>query len=344
MRAVAFDGSDKKLALVEIDRPEPGPGQLLLKVAACGICGSDLHAYQGAISPLGTVFGHEFSGEVAAVGDQVDGDWQMGDRAISMGALTCGQCAACEEGNLEGCTNLDLIGFGVNGAYAEYVIVQAAVTIKIAASTGYPSAALVEPLTVGLAAFRDCNLPMAGNILIIGAGIIGITVVKWAKFFGAEHVGISDLDSARLNRAGNAGATVTINASECDDPVQAFREATGADPQVIVECVGAPMLQRLVDSAPQKAHIVAVGANMAPEPITSLAAAQKQLRMTFSFGYTLEDFQFVVRMIEAGRIETGDLITRSISLEDVPDAFAGLMQPNEHCKVMIEPCANTLAN
>lgn len=337
MRAVAFEGTEKKLGLVEIPRPEPGPGQLLLKVAACGICGSDLHAYQAAFSPPGMVFGHEFAGEIAAVGEQVEGGWQVGDRAIAMGAMSCGQCTACEEGNLLGCTTPVMIGFNTNGAYAEYVIVQAATTIKIAAGTEYSSAALVEPLTVGLAAFRDCKLPMAGNILIIGAGIIGITVIKWAKFFGAEHVGISDLDSARLNRAGKAGATVTINASECDDPVQAFREATGVAPQVIVECVGAPMLQNLVDIAPQKAHIVAVGCNLTPEPITSLAAAQKQLRMTFSFGYTLEDFQFVVRMIEAGRIETGDLITRTVSLEEVPDAFAGLMQPNEHCKIMIQP-------
>ena len=337
MRAVAFEGTDKKLGLVDIPIPEAGPGQLLLKVAACGICGSDLHAYQAAFSPPGTVFGHEFAGEIAAVGEQVEGDWQVGDRAIAMGAMTCGQCTACEAGNLLGCISPVMIGFNTNGAYAEYVIVQAATTIKIGAGTEYPSAALVEPLTVGLAAFRDCNLPMAGNILIIGAGIIGITVIKWAKFFGAEHVGISDLEPARLKRAGNAGATVTINASECDDPVEAFREATGTDPQVIVECVGAPMLQNLVDIAPQKAHIVAVGCNLTPEPITSLAAAQKQLRMTFSFGYTLEDFQFVVRMIEAGRIETGDLITRTVSLEEVPDAFAGLMQPNEHCKIMIQP-------
>jgi (R,R)-butanediol dehydrogenase/meso-butanediol dehydrogenase/diacetyl reductase len=337
MRAVTFEGTDKKLGLVDIPIPEAGPGQLLLKVAACGICGSDLHAYQAQFSPPGTVFGHEFAGEIVAVGDQVDGDWQVGDRAIALGALSCGQCVPCQAGNLAACINPVIIGYNTNGAYAEYVLVQAAMTIKIADGTDYPSAALVEPLTVGLAAIRACELPMAGNILIIGAGIIGITVIKWAKFFGAEHVGISDLEPARLKRAGNAGATVTINASECEDPVEAFRQATGTDPQVIVECVGAPMLQNLVEIAPRKAHIVAVGCNLAPEPITSFAAAQKQLRMTFCFGYTLEDFQFVVRIIEAGRIETGDLITRTVSLEEVPDAFADLMQPNEHCKVMIQP-------
>ena len=172
---------------------------------------------------------------------------------------------------------------------------------------------------------------------MIGAGIIGITVAKWARFFGAEHVAISDLDSARLARAQLAGATTTIDASENSDPVQAFKSATGAAPDVIVECVGRPILQNLVDAAPIGAHIVAVGAAMVPEPISSVAAAQKKIRMTFSFGYTLDDFNFILRMIDAGRLSTDELISRTVTLEEVPEAFAGLMQPNEHCKIMIEP-------
>ena len=130
MKAVAFEGADKALAIHDIPMPEPGPGQLLLKVAACGICGSDLHAYQAALSPEGNVFGHEFSGEVAAVGEGVT-DWQVGDRAVSLGAMFCGLCENCQQGLYEQCENLELIGFSRHGAYAEYVITQAA------ASTGY---------------------------------------------------------------------------------------------------------------------------------------------------------------------------------------------------------------
>ena len=337
MKAVAYQGNDKPLSLLDLPIPEPAPGQLLLKVGACGICGSDLHAYQVSMSPEGNVFGHEFAGEVIAIGEGVEGDWQVGDRAIALGAMVCGECARCREGLLEQCENPELIGFTRNGAYAEYVVSQAAGSTRIPADMEYPQAALVEPLTVGLAAFRDCQLPLGGNVLVIGAGIIGITVIKWARFFGAEHVGISDLDATRLERATDAGATVAVDASENPDPVQAFIAVTGAAPDVIVECVGRPMLQSLFDVAPIGAHIVAVGACMEPESISSVAATQKKIRLTFSFGYTLEDFQFVVRMIAAGRVETDGLITRSVSLEEVPAAFAGLMQPNGHCKIMIQP-------
>jgi (R,R)-butanediol dehydrogenase/meso-butanediol dehydrogenase/diacetyl reductase len=336
MKAVAFEGAEKALAVHDIPMPEPGPGQLMLKVKACGICGSDLHAYQVALPPEGNVFGHEFSGEVAAVGEGVT-DWQVGDRTISLGAMFCGQCASCQQGLFDQCENLELIGFTRHGAYAEYVITQAATSTRIPQAIDYPQAALVEPLAVGLAAFRDCQLPLGGNVLIIGAGIIGVTVLKWARFFGAENVVISDLDEARLARAELAGATSVIDAGDNPDPVQAFKHATGTVPDVIVECVGRPMLQQLIDAAPIGTHIVAVGAAMEAESISSVAAAQKKIRMTFSFGYTLEDFQFILRILDAGRVRTDGLITQSVSLDEVPEAFAGLMRPNGHCKIMIEP-------
>jgi len=336
MKAIIYEGADKALAVQELAMPEPGPGQLLLKVVACGVCGSDIHAYQASRSPVGTVFGHEFSGEVVSMGEGVT-DWQVGDRAISVGAMFCGQCANCQQGLFDQCENLELIGFDRHGAYAEYVITQAAASIPIPAGVDFPQAALVEPLAVGFSAFRDCQLPLGGNVLIIGAGIIGIATLKWARFFGAEHVVISDLEEARLTRAKLAGATAVIDATENPDPVEAFTRATGAVPDVIVECVGRPMLQQLIDAAPIGAHIVAVGAAMEAEPILSVDAATKKIRLSFSFGYTMEDFEFILRIIDSGRVQTDGLITQSVSLDGVPEAFAGLMQPNDHCKIMIEP-------
>lgn len=337
MKAVIFEGTGNPLSVQDLPVPAPGPGQLLLKVSACGICGSDLHAYQAGLVQEGTVFGHEFSGEVVAIGEDVDNSWQPGDRAIASGAMVCGQCSACQMGQLEQCENLELIGFTRNGAYAQYVISQAIGSVRLPPELGNAQAALVEPLAVGLAAFRDSQLPLGGNVLVIGAGIIGITVVKWARFFGAEHVAVADLDADRLERARVAGATTPINATDNADPVQAFKDATGVQPDVIIECVGRPILQSLIDAAPFGAHIVAVGACMEPESISSAAAALKKIRMTFAFGYGLGDFDFIVRMIAAGRMNTEGLITRTVALAEVPEAFSELMRPNGHCKVMIEP-------
>lgn len=337
MRAITYHSPTEALTLQELPTPEPGPGQMLLKVQACGICGSDLHAYQAGLVDQGNVFGHEFAGEVVAIGTAVAGDWQIGDRANSVGAITCGHCNSCLRGDLEHCQSIELIGFSRMGAYAEYVVVQATGCTRLPDTMDDQQAALVEPLAVGLAAFRDCQLPLGGNILVIGAGIIGMTVIKWARFFGAEHAVIADLDDERLNRATLAGASATINASSQADPVQGFRDATGVEPDVIVECVGRPLLQSLIEAAPAGAHIVSVGAAMEAEHIVSWVAAEKKIRMTFSFGYSVEDFGFITRMIAAGRMNTDELVTRSISLEQVPMVFAELLRPNQQCKVMIEP-------
>jgi (R,R)-butanediol dehydrogenase/meso-butanediol dehydrogenase/diacetyl reductase len=108
-------------------------------------------------------------------------------------------------------------------------------------------------------------------------------------------------------------------------------------PDVIVECVGLPLLQHLVETAPREAHIVSVGAAMVPDAIAPHVAAAKKLRVSFSFGYQLSDFEYIIRMIDSGRLATDGLVTRSVSLDEAPDAFDELLAPNSHCKVMIQP-------
>ncbi len=337
MRAVVYEGNETPMKMQEIPAPRPGPGQLLLDVAACGICGSDLHAYQVGLYPQGMVPGHEFSGTVAAVGEGVDGDWGVGDRVVSLGALVCGQCPACRAGNQVECEQIALTGFFTPGAYAEQVLVSDSLTIPIPESMSFATAALVEPLTVGLAAIRDAQVPMGGNVLVLGAGVIGIAVAKWARFFGAGEVVVSDLNPERLQRAIDNGATAVIDASAESDPVAACRQLTGCEPDVILECVGRPMLKQLIEFAPVGCHIVSVGVSMQDEPINPQVTAQKKLRITFSFGYGVEDFKFVVKVIDQGRMPVQGLVTARVTLDKVPDMFAELMGPSGHCKVLIEP-------
>ena len=274
MKAVVYQGNNKALSLEDVSPPEPGPGQLLISVSACGICGSDLHAYQSGLLAPEIIMGHEFSGEILAVGEGTSTAWQVGDRVNPMPGLICGHCDACKQERFYSCEDLQLTGFFVHGAYAEQVLVSEQLAVRVPDTLDLTQAALVEPMTVGLQAFRDAQLPLGGKVLVIGAGVIGLAVAKWARFFGAQDIVVSDLETGRLDRARASGATDVIDASANPDAVQGFRDTAGGEPDVIFECVGRPMLQKLVDIAPKGCHIVSVGVSMAEEPLSPLAAAQ----------------------------------------------------------------------
>jgi len=339
MRAVVL-GEQKTLSVCEIEKPVPGRGQLLLRVRACGICGSDLHAVDTGYAAVGTVLGHEFAGEVAAIGEGVGDHLSVGDRVNGVGALFCGECEKCQAHRYEECAGFRTIGFDpeVPGGYAEYMLVSAGAVFKVPDNVSDSDAAAVEPLAVGYSTYCDGKVEPGQSVLIIGAGPIGTAVAQWARYFGARHVGISDLNEQRLKRAGKAGADVLINAAEESDPVAAMQVKTGVTPAVIFECTGVPgMVSRLIEAAPLKAHLVLAGTGIEEEAITVLSAAMKKLRMSFCFGYEPELFPVVLGLLEEGRIDTQHIVTGTVGLDQVPEIFETLKKPNSHGKVIIEP-------
>jgi (R,R)-butanediol dehydrogenase/meso-butanediol dehydrogenase/diacetyl reductase len=319
-------------------RPCAEPGGLVFKVGACGICASDLHAAETGLCPEGVVFGHEYAGEVVEVGAGVSG-WEVGDRMVALPGKPCGICAACQATRYAECASFILQGFDLRmpGAYAEYSVAMAGLAMKIPASLPYRDAATIEPLAVGLGAWRSAGVPAGASVLVVGAGIIGLAVTRWARFFGAGDVGICELVPVRLERARKMGVDVVIDASQCDDPVAEYQRQTGRAPTVIFECVGRPIVHALIEMAPVGAQLVLVGTGMQPEQFTVLSAAMKRLRMTFVLGYEPADFPFVLRMLEQARIGVEGLVTATVGLDEIPAMFAKLQKPNEHCKVLITP-------
>ena len=338
MKAIVYKGPDHALQLEDVAMPTAEPGGLVFKVHACGICASDLHAAETGFCPEGVVFGHEYAGEVVAVGPGVSG-WSVGDRMIAVPGRPCGTCDACQAGRYPDCTGFVLQGFDprMPGAYAEYATAMAGLATKIPASLDAREAATVEPLAVGLGAYRAAAVPMGASILVIGAGVIGLAVAKWARFFGAADIGISEMVPARLQRARDMGIAVTIDAAACPNPVADFERQTGRSPSVIFECVGRPILHKLIEMAPASAQLVLVGTGMQPENFTVLSAALKRLRMSFAFGYDPAEFPFVLRMLGERRINCEGLVSDTVALAEVPAMFRRLQQPNDHCKVLITP-------
>jgi (R,R)-butanediol dehydrogenase/meso-butanediol dehydrogenase/diacetyl reductase len=338
MKAAVYKGPTHPLHVEELATPSAGPGELVFKVGACGICASDLHAAETGLCPEGVIFGHEFAGQVVGVGPGVT-DWREGDRMIALPARPCGTCPACQAGKIIECTGLLLQGFDprVPGAYAEYSTALAALSIRIPPELDYRDAAIVEPLSVGLGAWKSAAVPAGASVLVVGAGVIGLSVAKWARFFGAGDVGISERVPARIERAKQAGVDLVIDASQFENPVAEYEKRTGRAPSVIFECVGRPLLDKLIEMAPIGAQLVLVGTGMEPEHFTVLSAAMKRLRMTFTLAYEPTDFPFVLRMLAAGRIDVRGLVTGTVGLEALPEMFARMQKPNDHCKVLVTP-------
>lgn len=339
MKALQFVEVGKPLKVAEVTKPSASQGGLVFKVKACGICGSDLHAAEvPGFLEVDSVLGHEYSGEVVEVGPGVEG-WKIGDRLTAVPARPCGACPQCRAGMFSQCSQIIAQGFDARmpGAFAEFSTCMAGLAVKISDVISDDEAATIEPMAVGLNAWRMANIEAGGSILIIGAGVIGLAVAKWAHFFGAGDIGISEMVPARRVRAESMGFDLVIDASQQADPVAELERRTGRKPMAIFECVGRPMIAQLIAMAPSHTQLVMVGTGMQPENFTVVSAALKRLRITFPFAYLPLDFHFVQRMLTARRLTVDGLVTDTVNLDDASAAFAMLGKPNDHCKVLIKP-------
>ncbi len=341
MKAAVFHEAGKPLTIEQVSDPKPGPTDLVLKVQDCGICGSDLHASKpGSLLgiPNGTIMGHEFSGEVAEVGKDVAGLWKSGDRACALPVMACGKCLMCLKGLGWFCEHgATIVGMGQNnGAYAEYVRVSAFETLKLPQSVSFREGALVEPLAVGLHAVKKANMKPGSDVLILGAGPIGLAVTLWARFLGARNIVVSERAPDRIKMAEKFGATAVVNAD--GDVKQEVKKACGGRrPTIIFECVGVPgMIQQCVGLSGTFGKIVVVGLCDQPDTFVPVGALGKELDVQFVIGYERSDFEFVIDLIATDRIDSEALITDIVSFDTFSDAFEALRAPSHQCKVILE--------
>ena len=333
MKAVVV--SDQGQLVVEtIPDPTPEPGELVLRVSACGISGSDLRAHQLGLIPSGSVMGHEFCGEVT----ESRHGHKAGDRVCALPSISCGECDRCRSGLGAYCSSRKSIGFGAsNGAFAEYVTVAPHETVRLPDGIDSTLGALVEPLAVGLHAVNVGRIRRGETCLVIGAGPVGLAAALWARHFGAGQVIVSEITPARRALAVRMGATKSL------DPRAAGLESSLAElapegPEVVFEAVGAPgVIAEAIDRARFRGRIVVAGLGFSADTIQPLAATSKEVSLSFVLAYEKDDFQYTVDMMEQERIEPLPIVTDRIALDDVPEAFRALAKPDSQCKVVAYP-------
>ena len=340
MKAAVFKEVGTPLVVENVPDPEPDPRGLVMKVAYCGVCGTDLHATREGLTTAccGQILGHEYVGEIAEVGAQAEGDWQIGDKVCALPFIACGHCLPCAAGRFFECQDKKVAGVDAPGGYAEFVATGAQETIRLPDGLDLESAALVEPLAVGIHAVRVANLKAGSRVMIIGAGPIGLTVALWARFFGAREVVVSELAASRADLAVKMGATRVIRpdpSGGAEQLLQQFIDVAGGPPEVIFECVGAPgLLQQCIEMAPQRGQIVPVGVCEQPDNIMPFFGLIKELQIQFAIAYTRDDFDTCLAMLAENRIDVSAMVTAIVGLDELPEAFEALRTPSHQCKVL----------
>ncbi len=339
MRALLLD-AERHLALV--DTPIPAlehADDVLVRVRAVGVCGSDLHGYLGhtgrRVPPL--VMGHEATGEVVATGPGVR-RLRPGDRVATNTVAACGQCRPCRAGERSLCEHRRILGMDAPGAYAEYVVWPEGSLPVLPDGLSYEAGALAEPLAVALHAVNLAALTPGDVVFIAGGGPIGVLVHLLARIAGAGRIIVSELHAERRASARAFGADVVVDPAR-EDPVAAVRAATGGSgADVAIEAVGAGVTARhSIDAVRNSGTVVWLGNSERRIEIDMQAVVTRELAVRGSYGMTGQEFERALALLASGRLPVGDIVNRYASLEDGPGLFEELLASAAIIKCVIRP-------
>lgn len=333
LHRVRSEEEPEVISVDEVTVPTPGAGEVLVRIAACGICASDLHVVDGTTpsgsSPL--ILGHEAAGMVDTVGEGV-ASWSPGDRVALLMARACGTCASCRAGRESLCERLEIPGIDRDGSQAEYAV---ALERDLAAiPDGVPldqAAILTDAVATPFHAMRRAGLEPGMSCAIYGLGGLGMHALLLARALGASWVAGVDLDPVNLERALAWGADEAIDARD-GRPARVVRTRSGGGVDRAFEFVGSPQSQsQAVKSLRPGGRVTIVG--LTPTPLELLPAAllvSGELEVVGSFGSSRADLEEVLAMTERGELDLGRSITHRFSLEAFPEGLRALEAREGH--------------
>jgi threonine dehydrogenase-like Zn-dependent dehydrogenase len=347
MRAAVM--RDWQLRVDDIADPTPGPGQVLTKVLACGICGSDLHMLRHGnetrqlmdelnagrpADPMqpkifepqfDTVMGHEFCCEVVELGPSCT-NLKVGDIVVSMPVTF-------------DAVGLHAVGFSntYNGGYAELMVLNEMMGLKVPSGLGADIAAMTEPLAVGVHAVAKSRINSNESAIVLGCGPVGLACIAEMKMRGIGPIVAADFSSTRRALAERLGADVVVD-PRVTPAIDAWRKVDGIRSLVIFEAVGVPgMIEQAMRIAPKDARILVVGACMQEDRFHPMLGIGRELSLQFAFGYEPAEFAAALTAIIDGKVDLAPWLTARVGIDGIPQAFSDLADPEENAKIMVTP-------
>jgi len=334
----------RQLTVEDLPIPGCGPHDVLVQVAACGICGSDVHGYDGSsgrrIPPI--VMGHEAAGIVAAVGSAVT-SISPGDRVTFDSTVYCASCEFCLRGEINLCENRQVVGVSCGeyqrpGAFAEYIAVPEYIVYRLPASLSFADAAMVEAVSVALHAVKLSPIGGGETALVVGAGMIGLLILQAAREAGCPRIFVADVDATRLKLAATLGADETLHASGGDLAREILRLTGGRGVDVAFEAVGRDETVTTAIDCVRKGGTVTLVGNIAPQVSVPLQKiVTRQIRLQGSCA-SAGEYPEAMELVASGRIKVAPLISAVAPLRDGPAWFERLYarEPNL-MKVVLDP-------
>ena len=339
---VAMYYNNKDVRLEEMDVPEIGAGEVLVKVIASGVCGSDvMEWYRIKKAPI--VLGHEVTGDIAAVGEGVD-DFAVGDRVIFTHHVPCHDCKYCQAGQQTLCDTLHSTKF-YPGGFSEYVRVpkinvDRGGVIKLPDSVSYETGTFTEPLGCAVRGHRKAAIKPGASVLVLGSGLSGLLHIKLAMALGAGRVVATDISDYRLKMAVEAGASAAFNALE-DGLMERLIDANdGQGYDFVIVCTAVPIaFQQAIEAADRGGTVLLYAINT---PGTEVSFAiydfyQKGVNLISTYGASPLDLQEALKLLQHGRIEVDSFITHRLPLAETVEGFQLTVKAQDSMKVIIEP-------
>jgi len=335
----------RQVEIREMPEPAPEPGKAVVEIGYCGICGTDIHAYQSGQPYNPAICGHEWAGTVTGVGSGVQ-HVREGDRVAIGVSTACGQCGSCRQGNSSHCelAFLGAIGAGPmaapHGGFATSICFDAARLYHVPSSISDIDAAMLEPATVAVHALRRTPVRLGDSVVVIGGGPIGLLTMQAARAAGAGTVVLIEPEPSRRQMAASLGADVVLDPKNDDVSARLSIIVGSAGPDIVFECAGVPQtIQQAVSLVRRGGVVSLVGVANSPATIQPGEWLIKEIRLMSSIAYVHEDFEVAKDLVAYGRIQVAPLHTSTTSLSNLAGAFDKLAQNPREVKILVDPRA-----